>query len=276
MASGFAVIYNTTRTFHFAHGAVYTFSAYVFYTSGTLWGWPVWLVVAGTLAAASLLGVAVNEVIYRPLLERNSSSLVRLLSSLGAYIIIVNLIVMIYGSEVKVPVTVLRPELYTWGGISLSAMQLATAASCVVIFLALVLLLRATRLGRLIRAMRDDPELVSALGISPWNVRRVIFALGSALAGMAAVLKGLDVGVDPNSGMAAFLGGAIAVIIGGVGVFEGVILSGLLVGIIQSFAVWNLSAQWQDTVTFLLLILFLLFRPQGILGRRRRAEEAAA
>ncbi len=273
---GFALIYNTTRTFHFAHGAIYTFSAYVFYTSGTLWGWPAWLAIVSTLAVTALLGVAVNEIVYRPLLERESSSLVRLLSSLGAYIIIVNIIVMIYGNEVKVPVTGFRPEVFLWGGVSLSRAQVMTAANCLVIFVALLLLLRATRLGRVIRAMRDDPELVSTLGINPHHVSRVAFALGSALVGVAAILKGVDVGVDPNSGMAAFLGGAVAVIVGGVGIFEGVILSGIAVGVLQSLAVWRFSAQWQDAITFLLLILFLLFRPQGILGRRRRVEVEGA
>lgn len=276
IGSSFALIYNTTRTFHFAHGAVYTFSAYVFYTASTVWGWPTWLVIVSTLIMTALLGVAVNEIVYRPLLERESSSLVRLLSSLGAHLIIVNLIVMVYGNEIKVPDVGLRPGVFSWGGVTLSRMQLISAVCCLVIFPGLLLLLSATRLGRVIRAMRDDPELVSTLGISPHNVNRGIFALGSTLVSVAAILRGLDVGIEPNSGMAAFLSGAVVVIVGGIGIFQGVILSGLLVGVIQSFAVWQLSARWQDAITFLVLILFLLFRPQGIMGHRRRAEEAAA
>jgi branched-chain amino acid transport system permease protein len=106
-------------------------------------------------------------------------------------------------------------------------------------------------------------------------VRRYIFALGSALAGAAAILRGLDVGAEPNAGMPAFLGGVVAVIVSGVGTFGGVILGALLVGIIQSFALWKFSGQWQDTVTFALLIAFLLLRPEGMFGRRRRAEEVA-
>lgn len=275
VAFGFALIYNTTRTFHFAHGGIYTFSVYLFYTLNSLWAGHRWLTITLTLAATALLGVMIDEVVYRPLVKRNSSLLIRLLSSLGAYIIIINLIVMIYGSEIKVLNAELQPT-SRFGPIILSEVQGITVLLCVPIFAGLIVILKATHLGKMIRAMRDDPELVSALGISPQNVRRIVFALGSSLAGVAAILKGLDVGTDPNAGMVAFLNGAVAVIIGGVGIFKGVILGALLLGIVQSFAIWKLSAQWQDAVTFLLLILFLLLRPQGLFGRRRRVEEVTA
>ncbi len=90
---------------------------------------------------------------------------------------------------------------------------------------------------------------------------------------MAAVLVGLDVGIDPHVGMNAVVIAAVALIVGGVGIFEGAAFGALLVGCLQSIAVWQMSARWQDMVTFLVLIIFLLFRPQGILGRRGRMEE---
>src|SRR5204862_31594 len=124
--------------------------------------------------------------------------------------------------------------------------------------------------------MRDDPELVSAIGINPRIVRRIVFGLGSCIAGIAAILTGLDVGIDSNIGMAAILNGAVAVIIGGVGVFEGAAMGALLLGLLQSLAIWKVSARWQDTVTFVVLIFFLLIRPEGILGTRRRTEEVTA
>jgi branched-chain amino acid transport system permease protein len=128
----------------------------------------------------------------------------------------------------------------------------------------------------MIRAMRDDVELLSSIGINPQHVRRIVFALGSSLAGVSAMLTGLDVGIDPNIGMVAILNGAVAVIVGGVGIFEGAAFGALLLGLLQSLAVWKFSARWQDTVTFLVLIIFLLLRPEGILGSRRRIEEVTA
>ena len=273
VAFGFALIYNTTRTFHFAHGAVYISSFYLFYSLHQLTA-PIWLCIALVLPLSALLGVAIDELVYRPLIQRNSSSLVRLLSSLGVYIIIVNAIPMFWGNEVKVFSTTLQPTV-SFDRITLSRIQVITAGSCFVIFAALAFLLRMTRLGKLFRAMRDDPDLLSTLGVNPRNVRAYAFALGSLLAGLAAILKGLDVGIDPNSGMAVFLSAAIAVIIAGIGIFEGVILASLLVAVLQSIAIWKLSAQWQDMTTFILLILFLLVRPQGVFGSRKRMEELA-
>lgn len=269
MAFGFALIYNTTRTFHFAHGAVYTFTIYAVYTLSTLCGWPLWLAAVAALTLAALLGILVNELVYRPLVERHATPLVRLLSSLGTYLIVVNLITLVFGNEVIVLAPGMQPMVNV-GSVLVSRIQLLTVAACTLIFASLLLLLRLTQLGRLIRAMSDDPELVAVLGTDPQNVRRLVFALGSTLAGAAAILKGLDVGTEPQVGMGAFLTGAVAMIIGGVGVFEGVVVGGLLVGVLQSFAVWSFSTKWQDAVTFLLLIVFLLFRPEGLLGRRRR------
>jgi branched-chain amino acid transport system permease protein len=275
VAHGFALIYNTTRTFHFAHGAVYTLAAYLFYTMRNLWSLPLFPAMALTLGLVAIFGILIDEMIYKPLVKRSSSLLIQLLSSLGLYIVIVNFIAMIYGNETKVLSPGVQPT-YSIGSLILTQIQVATAIAFIALFSGLIILLKKTRLGKIIRAMRDDPQLVSVMGINPRRVRRVVFALGSALAAVAAMLLGLDVGVDPNIGMAAVLNGAVAVIIGGVGIFTGAALGALLLGILQSLAIWQASARWQDMVTFLVLILFLLFRPEGILGVRRRIEEATA
>ncbi len=275
VALGFALIYNTTRTFHFAHGAVYTLSAYLFYTCRNLWDWPLFPAFVLTLGLVAIFGILIDEMIYMPLAKRGSSLLIQLLSSLGLYIVIVNFIAMIYGNETKVLSPGVQPT-YSLGTVILTQIQVATAISFVVLFGAFFVILRKTRLGKIIRAMRDDPQLVSVMGINPRRVRRMVFALGSALAAVAAMLTGLDVGIDPNIGMPAILNGAVAVIIGGVGIFEGAALGALLLGILQSLAVWQASARWQEMITFLVLILFLIFRPEGILGTRRRVEEAVA
>ena len=113
-------------------------------------------------------------------------------------------------------------------------------------------------------------------GTNPNKVRNIVFGLGSALAAVAAMLVAFDVGIDPHIGLDALLVAAVAVIIGGVGIFEGAALGAFIIGVAQSLAVWKVSARWEQAITFLLLILFLVFRPQGILGKRRRIEEAEA
>jgi branched-chain amino acid transport system permease protein len=134
--------------------------------------------------------------------------------------------------------------------------------------------LRLTKWGRLIQALADNPQLVSVIGMDVRKIRLLIFALGSVLAGFAACLVALDVGMDPRLGMNILLIAAVAVIIGGVKVFEGALVGAFLVGILQSLVIWQVSAKWEHAVTFVLLIVFLLTRPEGILGERRRLEEA--
>lgn len=221
------------------------------------------------------VGVLLDELIHAPLDRRGSSLFSHLLSSLGLYIVIVNVIALFYGSDTKVLRAGVQPT-YELGGVILTRIQIAIVITAAVLFGALAIALRKTRLGRQLRALRDDPKLVQVMGINPRTLRWAVFGLGSALAGVAALLMGLDVGIDPHIGMAAILNGAVAVIIGGVGRFEGAALGGLLLGLLQSLVIWQSSSRWAEAVTFVVLILFLLFRPEGILGKRRRIEEAAA
>jgi branched-chain amino acid transport system permease protein len=146
--------------------------------------------------------------------------------------------------------------------------------SFLILFSLSVLLLRKTRLGKIIQALADNPTLVTVLGIDIRKIRIYIFALGSFLAGVASCLVALDVGMDPYVGIGAFLIAAVAVIVGGVGIFEGAVLGSFILSILQNLIIWKVSAKWQNTLVFLILIIFLLFKPEGILGKRRRIEEA--
>jgi branched-chain amino acid transport system permease protein len=271
-ALGFGLAYNTTRIFNFAHGAVYTLAAYSFYTFFVICGWHVALSAVLSLGVAAAAGIAIDEIFYRPLIARNTSLLIPLLSSLGLYIVIVNAIAAIYGNENKT----LSPGLqsaYTLGPIILTQIQIGIAALSIILFGALMFVLRKTKLGKVLRAMRDDPDLLTAMGVSQRRVRMVAFGIGSGLSACAAILLALDVGIDPNIGMGALLTGAVAVIIGGVGIFEGAAIGALTLGILQSLIIWRVSSRWAEAIAFLVLIVFLIFRPQGIVGKRRRVEE---
>lgn len=274
-AFGFALIYNTTRIFHVAHGAIYTAAAYLCYIFLVQLGWNMPLAIALALFLTGLLGVLTELLVYAPLERRGASLLVALLSSLGLYIALVNLIAMLFGNETKV----LRPGVeatYNFGSVILTRIQLAQVITALILLPSLLIFLRLTGWGKKIRALRDNPTLTEVMGINKKVVRLFVFSLGSALAGAAAILYALDVGMDPHVGMPALLTAAVALIIGGVGTFEGAIVGAFLLGILQSLVIWQVSARWTDAVTFGLLIFFLLFRPQGLLGQRRRLEEAIA
>jgi branched-chain amino acid transport system permease protein len=271
-ALGFGLIYNTTRVFHIAYGAVYTVSAYLLFALWAQYKIPLGIALIIASILTILLGILIDIHIYQPLLRQSSSFLIVMISSLAVYIITVNIIVLIFGNEIKV----LRSGVattFSLGQVILSDIQILQIVAFAFVFFTLVLFLKWTNFGKIIRAMRDNPDLLSLMGIDLQKVRWLIFGLGSLLAGLAAMLQALDVGIDPNIGMSAVLIAAVAVIIGGVGILEAPAFGGLLLGVLQSVVIWQASGRWQEAVTFALLILFLLFKPEGIFGQRRRLEE---
>jgi len=272
IALGFGLVYNTTRIFNFAHGAVYTLSAYVFYTFYVVMGWHILLAAIVALGVSALTGVLIDEFVFRPLIKRGGSLLIALLSSLGLYIVMVNVIAVAFGNENKTLSIGVQPT-YMLGAVIVTRIQLIIVAVFALIFSSFLVALRKTNIGKVLRAMRDDPDLLASMGVNQWSVRRLVFALGSTLSSVAAILLALDVGIDPNVGMTAMLNGAVAVIIGGIGIFEGAAIGAVTLGLLQSLVIWQTSARWADAIIFLTLIFFLLFRPQGIIGQRRRIEE---
>ena len=272
VALGFGLIYTTSGVFHIAHGAVYVVAAYALYCSLILLKVPFWVAVAVALLTAMVCGVAVEFVVYRPLAQRRASPAVSLISSLGVYIIVVNLLAMFLGNETRILRSGVEATV-SFGNVILTRVQVAQIVVSALFIVAYWLFLRKSHLGRICRAVADDSVLASALGVKVQATRLVVFAVGSFLAGIGAVLTALDVGFDPHVGFPMVLVAAVACIIGGLHRFIAPALGGILLGLIQSLVVWGTSAKWESAVTFAMLICFLLFRPQGLLGMRQRLEE---
>jgi branched-chain amino acid transport system permease protein len=141
------------------------------------------------------------------------------------------------------------------------------------ILLAIIwLLIDRTKIGKAIRAVADDPIGASVSGIYPEKVILYAFGIASALAGMAGVLISLETNIEPTMGLNAILKGIIASIIGGIGSIPGAVLGGFFLGIVENLGIWKIQAGWKDTIAFTVLIVFLLFRPEGILGKRYNKE----
>ncbi len=272
VALGFALIYNTTKILHIAHGAVYVFSCYIFFTLYRILHLPLIFSLPLGIISGALLGIIMEILVYRPLFEKNASSGVAIVSSIGIYIFIVNLIALLFGNETKI----LSPGIektYEFAGVILTRIQIFEALAFIIVFALYIILLKLTNFGKAVRALADNPTLLSTLGVEISDLKIWIFALGSVFAGISSCLVALDVGMDPNVGMPALLVSAVAMIVGGVGVFESAVIGGFTIGIVQNLAVWQISARWQEGITFIILILFLLLRPQGLLGKRTRVEE---
>jgi len=268
IALGFNIIYSTTRFFHFAHGIVFTAAAYFVYAFYILLKLPFTLSVGLAILLSAGLGCLIDRAVYRPLRQRKSSSLVLLLASLGVYIVLQNLISLFFGDDTKsIRSGVVKEGLNVFGA-RITPIQITIIVVSIVLMIGLVLLLKRTKLGKAIRAVSGDPELANICGINSERIILYVFAIGSALAGVAGILVSLDVDMNPTMGMRFLMMGMVAVIIGGVGSITGTALGALLLGMAQHLGVWKISSQWQDAIAFVILLIFLLFKPEGFLGKK--------
>ncbi|MBU4184942.1 MAG: branched-chain amino acid ABC transporter permease [Proteobacteria bacterium] len=268
IALGFSLIYSTTRFFHFAHGAVYVSGPYFAYLFHSLLDVSLVFSLPLAVASSSILGIALEVFIYKPLRTKGSTSLILLLASLGIYIMIQNIISMIFGDDTKTLRSGLVREGLEFFGARITIIQLTIIIVCFVLLIACWILMNYTKIGNAMRAVASDPELALISGTDPDRVILFAFAIGSALAGIAAILISFDIDMTPTMGMNALMMGVVAVIIGGVGSIPGIALGALLLGMAQHIGVWKIGSQWQDAIAFVILLIFLLFRPQGFLGKK--------
>jgi len=271
IALGFALIFQTVRFFHFAHGVVFTAGAYFAFLFKIWLGCPLWIAILAGILLAGVLGCLMEVGIYRPLRKRDSSGLVLLLASLGIYIVLQNVVSMVFGDSTRTIRTGVVKEGINVLGARITPIQIVTVCVSVVLVIALSIFLKRTKIGKSMRAVANDPELASISGIASDRVILWAFAIGSALAGLAGILVALDVDMTPTMGMNALMMGVVAVIVGGVGSIPGIALAALLLGMARHFGAWYIGSQWQDAIAFIILIVFLLFKPEGFLGKRVKA-----
>ncbi len=269
VALGFALVYNTTRIFHVAYAVVYMFCPYMILTFYHDLGLPILLAFLSGILITVLLSVLMDFIVYRPLLVKRSSTNILMISSIGIMIIVINVIALVYGNETKI----LSPEVsqaFSFWNIIITYTQMSQFLISLILLLLFFLFLKYSKFGIMTRAIRDDNELAQVLGLNISKMRYMLFAISGLFAAIGGGLMAYDVGMDPYVGMPMFLNAVVALIIGGVGRFEAPILGGFIIGILQAVSIWAFSAKWQEGITFLLLILFLLFKPDGILGERKR------
>ena len=268
VAVGFAIIYRTVRFFHFAHGVVFTAGAYFAYLFKIWLEWPLIIAIPASIGLCGVMGVLIEVSVYRPLRHKGSSALILLIASLGIYIVFQNLISMVFGDDTKTIRSGVVKEGIKLLGARITPIQITIIIVSLLLVISCFLFLKYTKAGRSVRAVANNLELAQMTGINRDGVIFWAIAVGSVLAGIAGILVALDVDMTPTMGMNALLMGVAAVIIGGVDSLPGVAFGALLLGMAQNLGVWKISSQWQDAIAFFILLIFLLFRPQGFLGKR--------
>jgi branched-chain amino acid transport system permease protein len=272
IAVGFTVIYRTVKFFHFAHGMVYTAGAYFTYTLFILLHFNFIIAFLFSVILAGILGVAIDRLVYYPLRKKNASNLIYLLASFGIFIFIQNMIQLIYGAQLLTIRALPIKEGHHFLGAVITDIQIVIFVVSIILLVLLWIFIQKTNLGKAMRAVADDPEAASVVGINPERIIFISFAVGSALAGAAGLLISFETNIEPTMGFSALLKGIIASIIGGIGSIPGAILGGFFLGSAENLGIWKITSGWKDCIAFVILIIFLLIRPRGFLGTKTEKE----
>lgn len=270
LALAFMSVYLPTRVFFVGLAGVYTISPFLAWQVRTAGG-PWWLALLLAGAIACLLALACELFNHRRLDRRGASAGAHLISSLGIFIIIVQMIALLWGNETKTLRTGID-TVFRFSDVILTRSQLLSAAISALCFVGYSAWLRFSNLGLRFRALADNPVQLALYGHNTDHLRLIAFGVSGLLAGVSGLLMAYDVGFDPHAGLHAVLLAIVAVIVGGRHSFLAPILGGVLVGVLRAEVSWHLSARWQEAATFLLVVLVLFLRPQGILGSRSRLE----
>ena len=278
IAIGYTMVYGIIGMINFAHGEIYMIGAYTGLVTlaalGPQHGLPVYLVIALMLVVAVFItgvyGFAVEQVAYKPL--RSSPRLVPLISAIGMSIFLQNWVALGQGAR-DMAVPSLLPGALRFGDesgfeIFVPYTRVLIIAVTVVLMVALTLFLKHSRMGRASRACAQDMHMASLLGIDVNRVISFTFILGAVLAAVGGVLIALAVGkLNPFIGFIVGVKAFTAAVLGGIGSIPGAMLGGVLLGVAETFAAAYISSEYKDIVAFGLLVLILLFRPTGLLGK---------
>ena len=270
IALGYTMVYGIAKMLNFAHGDIIMVGAYIAFCGIQNWGVPPMLSFLLAMLVCTVLGVAIEGLAYRPL--RKATSLAVLITAIGMSYLLQNTALMIWGANTKnFPTTFINASSIPIGDINISSATLITIAVNVVIMVALTLFTSKTKLGKAMRCVSEDRGAAELMGI---NVNRTIsltFAIGSALAAIAGVLMCSSIpSLTPTTGSMPGIKAFTAAVVGGIGSIPGAMLGGILLGVVEIFGNAYISTDLGDAIVFAVLIVVLLVKPAGLLGKPMR------
>ena len=271
IALGYTMVYGVLRFINFAHSDVFMAGAFVGYYMSrvlpehSLWGGLAAMAVA--MIVCALLGVIIERLAYRPL--RTRSKLTVLITAIGVSLFLENAGQFVFGANPRAFPQLFPATTYHWpGGIVVSSNQMVVLLVTVILLCVLQFIVRRTRIGTAMRAVSFNPQAAALVGINNDIVISFTFALGSGLAAAGGILYALNYPtIDPLMGILPGLKAFVAAVLGGIGNIPGAALGGMLIGIIEAFVNGSRFSTYTDAIAFGILILILICRPAGILGR---------
>lgn len=273
IATSFSLIYYPTKFFNIAHAGIITFAAYLTFLFSNKLSLPFTVSLIAAITIVICIGLICELLFFRLMRKQNAPLVAYLIASIGLYTILQNTISLFFGDDrktIKTREIVIGNEFF---GAYITKIQIITIVFSVVLFIALNLFLQFTFVGKSIRAVSSNPQLCDIYGINSNKVILIAFCIGSALAGIAGILSAMDTSMTPTFGFNLLLYSIVAMIIGGVRSTKGLVAGALLVATAQHLSAYYIDTKWMDAITYIILILFLIWKPLGFSGVRLRKVE---
>lgn len=270
IALGYTMVYGIAKMLNFAHGDVIMIGAYIAFLSITNAGLSPLIAILISMVACTVFGLIIEKVAYRPL-RNASSSLAVLITAIGVSYLLQNVALLLFGANAKT-----FPTIISWKGLTLadgkltiSGETIVTILVCIIIMVFLMLFVQKTKPGQAMRAVSEDRGAALLMGINVNGTIALTFAIGSGLAAIAGVLLcSAYPSVTPYTGAMPGIKAFVAAVFGGIGSIPGALIGGLLLGVIEILAKAYISSQMADAIVFAVLIIVLLVKPTGLLGKK--------
>lgn len=266
LALGYTMVYGIIKLINFAHGDIYMMGAFVGYYAINSLKMNFWIALMFSMIVCAILGVVIEFLAYRPL--RNSTRISALITAIGVSFFLEYIMVYFVGADTRSFPQSIKVHNYHLGSISVTNVQLLILVVALVLMVALQLIVKKTKMGKAMRAVSVDSDAAELMGISVNNTISFTFALGSSLAGAAGVLIGLYYNsIEPLMGMTPGIKAFVAAVLGGIGIIPGAALGGFVIGVLETLSTAIGLSSYRDAIVYGVLIVILLLRPAGILGK---------
>ena len=269
IALGYTMVYGIAKMLNFAHGDVIMVGAYISFCVTNYLGLPAWVSILAAMAVCTILGVLIEGLAYKPL--RGTPGLAVLITAIGVSYFLQNAAQLIWSSSPKnfTSIVTVQPISLFNGQLVITSEVLLTVVVSALVMVGLTLFTGKTRTGKAMRAVSEDRDAAQLMGINVNQTISMTFAIGSALAAVAGVLLCSTVPtLQPTTGSMPGIRAFTAAVFGGIGSIPGAMLGGILIGVIETFAKAYISTQFSDAVVFSVLIIILLVKPAGLLGKQ--------
>ncbi|USK58917.1 branched-chain amino acid ABC transporter permease [Peribacillus asahii] len=270
IALGYTMVYGIVKLINFAHGDVFMVGAFVGFYSITILELPFLPALLISMIVCAIFGVLIERIAYKPL--RNATRIAALITAIGVSLLIEYGMIYIRGAQPEAyPKDVMPTSKIDILGVSISSQSLSIFFVAVVLMIILQFVVHKTKIGKAMRAVSFDADAARLMGINVNNTISATFAIGSALAGAAGVIFGIYyIKIEPLMGIIPGLKAFVAAVLGGIGIIPGAMVGGLLLGVIEALVSAAGFSLWRDGVAFVVLILILIFRPQGLFGKNKK------